>query len=153
MCIKKISSCLFHTCMLYVHERPNTTLCFYNFQTSPSFSHTWLHLFNELVSFIYIPNVVSFSGLPSQRPSRSPTVLGGSGPLKSDSTNCTPIRGVNMSLAVEQRLSSALPLVALQGCSAALAFSGWATLWKLPHIFEGTGVGGPAVCFFGQALL
>ena len=52
-----------------------------------------------------------------------------------------------MSLAVEQRLSSALPLVALQGCSAALAFSGWATPQKLPHIFEGPGVGGPFSSF------
>ena len=53
-----------------------------------------------------------------------------------------------MSLAVEQRLSSALPLVALQGCSAALAFSGWATPRKLPHIFEGPGVGAPPSTFW-----
>lgn len=50
-----------------------------------------------------------------------------------------------MSLAVEQKSSPALPLVALRACSTALAFTGWATPRKLPHIFEGPGVGGPAV--------
>ena len=55
-----------------------------------------------------------------------------------------------MSLAVEQRSSPALPLVALLGCSTALAFSGWATPQKLPHIFEGPGVGGPAIRFLDE---
>ena len=55
-----------------------------------------------------------------------------------------------MSLAVEQRSSPALPLVALRACSTALAFSGWATPRKLPHIFEGPGVGAPAVHFLDE---
>lgn len=119
--LKKSSLCLFHICMLYVHERPNTTLCFYNVQTSPSFSHThgfisFMKLFDfftfQMLSPSLVPHPRVFHSMPL--PFATEKVLQDL-PTRASPTPASPFPGASSCYRIKHILSPLLQSVRSHG--------------------------------------